>query len=290
MPVVAVLGEVEYDAAGLARDKTSDMATVLIQGADGRLALLAFTGIRPLPAWNPDARPVPVPARSPPSRPSRTAPRPWSSTWPARLGSWSRVEDLRASPQGWTLARVAGRAAWVTPGGIGPHRECFASLASDRSGPPVPGESDQISQVESSSPTRTTAAAHRSSGPVPTGWRPRRSFGSPMDRIPWGACRASACARTEAFVDFATPSGRPDPNQEDTSAPSCASTTGSGFPRSGSLDPTVRPVGIVRTDEALKLAQEADLDLVEIAPHGTSAGLQAHGLRQVQVRERPEGP
>lgn len=60
VPVVAVLGEVEHDAAGRAHDKTSDMATVLMEGTDGRKALLAFTGSEPLRRWNPDARPVPV--------------------------------------------------------------------------------------------------------------------------------------------------------------------------------------------------------------------------------------
>ena len=64
VPVVAVLGEVEYDAAGLAHDKTSDMATVLLTGRDGRTALLAFTGTRQLQAWNPEARPVPVAAQA----------------------------------------------------------------------------------------------------------------------------------------------------------------------------------------------------------------------------------
>ncbi len=60
---MAVLGEVEYDEAGLAHDKTSDMAAVLLRGDDGRLALLAFTGLEPLRAWNPEARPVPVASR-----------------------------------------------------------------------------------------------------------------------------------------------------------------------------------------------------------------------------------
>jgi hypothetical protein len=63
VPVVAVLGEVEHDDAGLAHDKTSDMAAVLMRGTDGRLALLAFTGNEPLQRWNPEARPVPVSAR-----------------------------------------------------------------------------------------------------------------------------------------------------------------------------------------------------------------------------------
>ncbi|QYJ05167.1 SseB family protein [Nocardioides panacisoli] len=62
VPVVAVLGEVEYDDRGLARDKSSDMAAVLMTGADGRRALLAFTDTAALATWDPDARPVPVSA------------------------------------------------------------------------------------------------------------------------------------------------------------------------------------------------------------------------------------
>jgi len=60
VPVLAVLGEVEYDEKGLAHDKTSDMATVLMTGRDGRTALLAFTSMDSLRAWNPESRPVPV--------------------------------------------------------------------------------------------------------------------------------------------------------------------------------------------------------------------------------------
>jgi hypothetical protein len=70
VPVVAMLGEVEYDVppggrAGsrLPREKTSDMASVLMTGRDGRTALLAFTGNASLTAWDPDARPVPVTAQ-----------------------------------------------------------------------------------------------------------------------------------------------------------------------------------------------------------------------------------
>jgi hypothetical protein len=59
---VALLGEVEHDDQGLAHDKTSDMAAVLMTGKDGRTALLAFTGTAALEAWNPEARPVPVSA------------------------------------------------------------------------------------------------------------------------------------------------------------------------------------------------------------------------------------
>ena len=63
VPVMAVLGEVELDEHGLAHDKTSDMATVLITGRDGRTALLAFTSTASLTAWNKQARPVAVELR-----------------------------------------------------------------------------------------------------------------------------------------------------------------------------------------------------------------------------------
>lgn len=60
VPVVAVLGEVEYGEDGLAHDKTSDMAVALLQGQDGRNALLAFTGTESLARWSPEARPMPA--------------------------------------------------------------------------------------------------------------------------------------------------------------------------------------------------------------------------------------
>lgn len=60
VPVVAVVGEVELDAAGLAHDTSSDMATALLTGQDGRLALLAFTSLETLAQWRAEARPVPV--------------------------------------------------------------------------------------------------------------------------------------------------------------------------------------------------------------------------------------
>ena len=37
-----------------------EMATVTMTGRDGRVALLAFTGLDALTEWRPDARPVPV--------------------------------------------------------------------------------------------------------------------------------------------------------------------------------------------------------------------------------------
>jgi hypothetical protein len=68
VPVVAVLTEVEHDTGphqgrGLARDKSSEMAAVLLTGRDGRTALLAFTSVDTMRAWDPQARPVAVHAR-----------------------------------------------------------------------------------------------------------------------------------------------------------------------------------------------------------------------------------
>ncbi len=56
VPIVAVLGEQATDAS----DKNADMAAVFMTGADGRKALLTFSSVATLEAWNPVARPVPV--------------------------------------------------------------------------------------------------------------------------------------------------------------------------------------------------------------------------------------
>ena len=62
VPVLAVPGDVEVDPAGRTREKTSDMATVLVTGRDGRQAMLGFSSVETLAAWRTDARPVPVAA------------------------------------------------------------------------------------------------------------------------------------------------------------------------------------------------------------------------------------
>ncbi|MEU3980001.1 SseB family protein [Streptomyces sp. NPDC026672] len=60
VPVVAVLGEAEYDEKGLRREKTSDMAVPTLK-AGGRTALPAFTSTDALARWDAGARPVAVP-------------------------------------------------------------------------------------------------------------------------------------------------------------------------------------------------------------------------------------
>ena len=116
VPVVAVLGEVEVDEQGLAHDKTSDMATVLLQGADGRMALLAFSGMPALQAWDVEARPVPVTARTA----AQAALQDGAAAIVVDVAGPATFvvegQDLEGLAQGWTLARVGGRSAWVTPG------------------------------------------------------------------------------------------------------------------------------------------------------------------------------
>lgn len=115
VPVVAVLGEVEVDEAGLAHDKTSDMATVLLQGADGRMALLAFTSLASMRAWNPDARPVPVSAQDA----ARSAQHDDAAALVVDVaGPVTLVvqgEDLEGYARGWRLARAGERTVWISP-------------------------------------------------------------------------------------------------------------------------------------------------------------------------------
>ncbi len=115
VPVVAVAGEVEVDEQGLAHDKSSDMATVLLTGRDGRTALLAFTGTGPLRAWDPQARPVPVGT----ALAARSAAQDGAEALVIDVAGPTRFviegDDLAAVAAGWTLARVGERTAWIRP-------------------------------------------------------------------------------------------------------------------------------------------------------------------------------
>jgi len=118
VPVVAVLGEVEHDEAGLAHDKSSDMATVLMRGRDGRTALLAFTGSEALRRWDPDARPVPVPAR----RAAEAAVQDNAEALVVDVAGpvmfVVETDDLHELAQGHTLVELEGvsaRYGWVRP-------------------------------------------------------------------------------------------------------------------------------------------------------------------------------
>jgi hypothetical protein len=116
VPVVAVLGEVEYDEQGLAHDKTSDMAAVLMRGRDGRTALLAFTGSESLRRWNPEARPVPVAV----AKAAEAALQDGAAALVVDVAGPSMFvveeDDLRALAEGRTLVEVSGGYGWVSPG------------------------------------------------------------------------------------------------------------------------------------------------------------------------------
>jgi hypothetical protein len=115
VPVVAVLGEVEHDEHGLAHDKTSDMAAVLMRGQDGRLGLLAFTGTEALRAWNPEARPVPVTA----AQAAQAAVQDDASALVLDVAGPVRFvvegDDLRSLAEGYTLVELDGHYAWAKP-------------------------------------------------------------------------------------------------------------------------------------------------------------------------------
>ena len=115
VPVMAVLGDVEYDEQGLAHDKTSDMATVLMRGQDGRLALLAFTSTESLHAWDPEARPVPVPA----AQAAQAALHDDAAAVVVDVAGpvlfVVEEDDLRSLAEGYTMVQLNGRVAWAKP-------------------------------------------------------------------------------------------------------------------------------------------------------------------------------
>jgi SseB protein N-terminal domain len=113
VPVVALLGEVEHDDAGLAREKTSDMATVLLTGRDGRQALLGFTGLGSLTSWQSDARPVPVSARDA----ARSALQEGAAALLLDVAGPTpyavQGEALQGLAEGWSIVRTAQGSVWV---------------------------------------------------------------------------------------------------------------------------------------------------------------------------------
>ncbi len=115
VPVVAVLGEVEYDERGLAHDKTSDMAAVLMTGRDGRTALLAFTGSASLTAWNPEARPVPVPVRQAAQAALQDGAEALLVDVAGPVLFVVEGDDLVSLAAGLRLLLVQGQWAWVQP-------------------------------------------------------------------------------------------------------------------------------------------------------------------------------
>lgn len=115
VPVVALLGDVEHDEQGLAHDKSSDMAAVLMQGRDGRLALLAFTGADQMRAWNPEARPVAVPAHLAAQSAIQEEAAALVVDIAGPVTYALEGEDLMGVAARWQLVDVEGRSAWLAP-------------------------------------------------------------------------------------------------------------------------------------------------------------------------------
>lgn len=113
VPIVAVLGERATDGS----DKSADMAAVLLTGADGRRALLAFTSVETMTAWNPQARPVPVYGQAA----AQSALAEGAAALILDLGQphWQVVEtdDLTHLAAGDQLAETPAGLAWVRDAG-----------------------------------------------------------------------------------------------------------------------------------------------------------------------------
>ena len=115
VPVVAVLGEVAYDDAGLAHDKTSDMAAVLMQRPDGRKALLAFTSTAALTGWNPEGRPVPVPVATAALSAVQESADALLVDVSGPVRFVVEEEDLASLARGWRLVRLEDGWGWLAP-------------------------------------------------------------------------------------------------------------------------------------------------------------------------------
>jgi type III secretion system (T3SS) SseB-like protein len=89
VPIVAILAEAEADG----REKSTDMAVVTLRGADGRVALPAFSSLDRLTSWHAQARPLPI-----------TAPR------AAQAALFENADVLVLDPAGPVPFVVTGRA------------------------------------------------------------------------------------------------------------------------------------------------------------------------------------
>lgn len=61
IPLLAEAGEVGVGPDGRPVEKTQELSIVTVGGPDGRKVMPAFTSVEAMRAWNPHARPIPVP-------------------------------------------------------------------------------------------------------------------------------------------------------------------------------------------------------------------------------------
>jgi type III secretion system (T3SS) SseB-like protein len=120
VPVVAVPGaNGGQDSQGTqgadGGEKTTDMATVLTRGRDGRIALLAFTGSEAMRRWDPSARPVPVAVGTAAAAAVQDGATAMVLDVAGPVMLVVETEDLHELAQGSVLVRVSDRYAWVRP-------------------------------------------------------------------------------------------------------------------------------------------------------------------------------
>ena len=124
VPVVAILDEMEVAppdggiGSGLPREKSSDMAAVLMTGRDGRTALLAFTCTANLDRWaqsyaGGEARPVPVPVRQAASAALQDQATALLLDVAGPVLFVVEGEDLESLAAGHRLVRLEDQWAWV---------------------------------------------------------------------------------------------------------------------------------------------------------------------------------
>lgn len=61
VPLLAEAGEVGFTPEGRPVEKTQELSIVTVSGPDGRRAMPVFSSVGTMRAWNPEARPIPVP-------------------------------------------------------------------------------------------------------------------------------------------------------------------------------------------------------------------------------------
>ncbi len=109
VPVIALLGEVPIEG-----DKDAEMAAVFMTGADGRKALLTFSSVAAMQAWDQESRPVAIFGHDA----ARAALDEDAAALLLDLGSshFSVVEtdDLVHLAAGHRLVQSAAGAAWLT--------------------------------------------------------------------------------------------------------------------------------------------------------------------------------
>lgn len=62
IPLLAEAGELGVTPEGRTVEKTQELSIVTVAGPDGRRVMPAFSSVETMRAWNPEARPIPVPA------------------------------------------------------------------------------------------------------------------------------------------------------------------------------------------------------------------------------------